>query len=167
MRGIQAGSKFVKADGDGLTEVHGGLAGLGGDDEEAVAESEMGAGEAVLLGAEDEGDAMGASQLGADERGELGQQNDGLFGPAVLEGCGAEGEGAVGDGLCERLGSSGALQKSFGTDGGLSVAPVGLVRGDNGEMGEAEVGHGPRCRADVEGVARRDQDDLDAIELGG
>ena len=50
-------------------------------------------------------------------------------------------------------------------DGGAGFAPVGLVGCNNGEVGEAEVGHRTRDRANVEGIARGDEDDGDAIAL--
>jgi len=51
-------------------------------------------------------------------------------------------------------------------DGGAGLAPVRLVGGDDGEMSEAEVGHGASDGADVEGIAGRDEDDGDAVALG-
>jgi hypothetical protein len=59
----------------------------------------------------------------------------------------------------------GAGEELGSADGGAGFAPVGLVRGHDGEVGEAEVGHGTRDRADVEGIARRDEDDGDAVAL--
>jgi len=40
-----------------------------------------------------------------------------------------------------------------------------LVRSDNGEMREAEVGHGASDGSNVQGVARRDEDDGDSLAL--
>ena len=53
--------QLVEANGDGLAQIHGGLAGIGGDFDEQVAEGKVFAGEAVLFRAEDEGDAAAAS----------------------------------------------------------------------------------------------------------
>ena len=39
------------------------------------------------------------------------------------------------------------------------------VRRNHRETREAEVGHGARRRADVERIARRDQDDFEAVAL--
>ena len=50
-------NELVKADGDGLAEVHGGLAWVGGDFYQHVAEGEVVAGQAVFFRAEDEGNA--------------------------------------------------------------------------------------------------------------
>ena len=44
---------------------------------------------------------------------------------------------------------------------------MGLVWGNDGEPGEAEVGHGACDGADVEGIARGDEDDGDAVALLG
>ncbi len=58
------------------------------------------------------------------------------------------------------------MEEGFGSYGGFGFAPVGLVGRDDGEMREAEVGHGPRRRSDIEGIARGDEDDFDAVALG-
>ena len=65
-----------------------------------------------------------------------------------------------------RLRAFRVLEEIRGADGGLRLAPVGLVRGDHGEVREAEVGHGPRRRSYIEGIARGDEDDFDAVALG-
>ncbi len=59
MRGGLRGarSQLVEADGDGLAEVHGGLARVGGNFNEHVAAGKVFAGEAVFFRAEDQGDA--------------------------------------------------------------------------------------------------------------
>jgi hypothetical protein len=91
--------EFVEANGDCLAEIHGGLAGISGDFDEAVAEGEVFTGEAALFRSEDESDSAFASEFGMDHWGQGGKRNDGLLGFAVSDGSGAEDEGAIGDGL--------------------------------------------------------------------
>jgi hypothetical protein len=92
-------NKFVEADGDSLREVHGGLAGMGGDFDEVMAERKILAREAALFRTEDESDAAAASESGENDGSESGKRYDGLLGLAASEGCGAEDERAIGDGL--------------------------------------------------------------------
>ncbi len=82
------------------------------------------------------------------------------------ERAGAEDKGAVCDSCGEVLRTVGVLEKTFGLDCGPGLAPVRLIGRDNGEMREAEVGHGARDGANVERVARTDEDDLDVVALG-
>jgi len=165
-RGAGADGEFIETDRGGLAEVHGGLAGVGGDLDEVVTEREVFAGEAVFFGAEDEGDSAGRLiEFAGDDGGELVEENNGLFSFAMSQRAGAEDERAVANGLGKSRGLFGDVQKFGGTDSGAGFTPVRLVGGDRGEMGEAEVGHGARDGADVEGVARRDEDDGDAVAL--
>jgi methylthioribulose-1-phosphate dehydratase len=140
---------------------------VGGDLDEGVTEGKVCAGEAALFRAEDKCDAAAAGELLLNERGERGQRECGLLGPAAGEGGGAEDEGAMGDGLLQGFRACGSLEEFFRADGGAGFAPVGLVGGNDGEPGEAEVDHGARGGADVERVARGDEDDVDRIEMGG
>lgn len=162
----RADSELVEADGGGLTEVHGRLAGVGGDFNEVMAVGEVFAGEAVFLGAEDEGNlAGGMVEFGGDDGRELIEGDDGLLGFAVGECAGAKDEGAVADCFSEGGGFAGVGEEFGGADGGTGFAPVRLVGCDDGQMREAEVGHGAGDGADVEGIARRYEDNRDAIAL--
>jgi len=55
------------------------------------------------------------------------------------------------------------LEEIFGVDGRLCLAPVRLVRSDDCEARKAEVGHSPCRRSYIEGIARGDEDDFDAV----
>ena len=160
-----AGGELVEADGDRLAEIHGRLAGVGGDLDEQMAPGEVFAGEAVFFRTEDEGDAGGAFLF--DIGSEIRKGEDGLLGLAMSEGSGADDEGAVGDGLGQALCAAGLLEDIFRPDSRLRFAPVGLVGRNDGEIREAEVGHGAGGGADVEGIARRDQHDADGIGFRG
>ena len=128
----------------------------------------MVAGEAVLFRAEDEGDAaVVAGQLSFQERGEGGEGDDGLLWFAMGEGAGAGDEGAIGEGFGQGGEFAGGGEEVGRADGGFGFTPVGRVGRCDGEMGEAEVGHGAGDGADVERVARGDEDDFEAVALGG
>lgn len=85
--------EVVKADGDGLAEIHGWLARVGGDFDQHVAEGEVVASQAVLFRAEDEGNAAlgdglshgsaGAAEVefAQDQRSQFRKQYDGLLAP--------------------------------------------------------------------------------------
>ena len=122
--------------------------------------------EAALLRAEDEGDAAVSGQLILNERRQLRQRNDRLLGLAMLERSCANDQGAIGYRVRQALRAFCVLEKVFGADGGLRLAPVRLIRGDDGEAREAEVGHGPRRRSYIEGIARRDEDHVETVAMG-
>jgi hypothetical protein len=159
--------QLVQADGDGLAEIHGRLARVGGDGHEKVAEGEIGAGESALLRPEDQGHAAAAVQLMPDQRGESGKRDDGLLRLAARESAGAEDEGGLRNGFREALRAARVPEQLLGAHGRAGFAPVRLEGRDNGEMREAEVGQGARCGANVERIARGDEDDGNPVELGG
>jgi len=103
----------------------------------------------------------------SDLGGGFGQAEGGLDGFALVEGAGAEDEGAVGDGFGEGFVNFGVAEQVGGAHGGFSLHPVHGERGNYAETAEAEVGHGAGGCADVEGVARGDEDYFDAVGLGG
>lgn len=61
---------------------------------------------------------------------------------------------------------AGVVEEIPGADGGCSFLPMGLVGSDDGELRKTEVGHGARGRANIERVAGRDEDDVEAVALG-
>lgn len=151
-----ARGQLVEAYGYRLAQVHGGLMGIGGDFDEQMAVRKIFAGKTALFRAKDEGYSPASGDFLLDERSERGQLDDRLLGFAASEGPGAGDQGAIGDGLVECLCLGCGLEQIGSADGGAGFAPVRRVRRDDGEVGEAEVGHGPRGGADVERVARRD-----------
>ena len=164
-RARNARAEFVKAHGDGLAEVHRRLLRVSRNDGEDVAAREIFLCEAPLFRAEDEAYAAAASELFLDERRQFRQRNDRLLGLAMLERAGANDQRAVGYRIREALRAFGVLEETFGMDGGLGFAPICFKGSDNGEAREAEVGHGSRRRSYIEGVARRDEDDFNAVAL--
>jgi hypothetical protein len=77
----------------------------------------------------------------------------------------ADDKRAIGDGLGDGLELLGAREHPRRADGGARLPKCGLVGIDHAQTRNAEVAHGARGRADVERVARRDQDDAQAVEL--
>ena len=96
-----ADGELVKADGGGLSEVHGGLARVGRDFDEVVAEGEVFAREAVFFWTEDDGDCSSIVEFAGDDGSEMVEADDGLLGFAVGERAGAEDEGGVANGFGE------------------------------------------------------------------
>ena len=92
-RGQSAAGQFVEAHRNSLAQVHRGLARVGGDFDEHVAVRQIVAGEAVFLGAENQGDAAAAVELLRQGRGRVWQEDDRLFWFAVRECAGARNEG--------------------------------------------------------------------------
>jgi len=90
-----------------------------------------------------------------------------LDGFALVERAGAEDEGAVGDGFGEGFKDFGVAEQVGGAYGGFGFHPIHGEGGDYAQAAEAEVGHGAGGCADVEGVARGDEDYFDAVGLGG
>jgi hypothetical protein len=138
---------------------------MGGDLDEEMAEGEIVAGEAALFRAENDRDAVGALTF-LDEIREKGELDDGLVRLAVGDGRGSDNESAVGDRLLEGVDAAGVLEQSFRANGRFGLAPVWLIRGDDGEAGEAEVGEGAGGCSYIEGIARRDEDDVEVLALG-
>ena len=84
---------------------------------------------------------------------------------AAAEGGGADDEGAVGNRFGDRLKLFGAGEQRRGTDGGTGFAEGQLVRIDDAKMKEAEIAHGAGGGADVERVARGNEDDAETVGL--
>jgi hypothetical protein len=85
---------------------------------------------------------------------------------AAAQGCGANDEGAVGDGFGDGFEFFGAGEERHGADGGTGFAEGWIVRVDDAQVEEAEIAHGPGGGADIERVARGNQDDAELGELG-
>ena len=70
-------------------------------------------------------------------------------------------------GFGQSVADAGFAQQVGCADGGFGFHPVLGEGGYDAEAREAEVGHGPGRRADVERVARGDEDYVDTVGLGG
>lgn len=67
------------------------------------------------------------------------------------------GQGVADSGFTEQIGCA---------DCGFRFHPVMGERSDDGEMAEAEVGHGAGSGADIQRVAWGNQEDFEAVGLG-
>ena len=82
------------------------------------------------------------------------------------DGGGSDDKRAVRDGFGERLELFGPGEQRRGADRGTRFAKSQLIGIHNTKMGEAEVAHRPGGGADVEGIARTDEYDAQAVEFG-
>ena len=168
--------QLIETDGDRLAEVQGEMARacvlLHGDGEEKVAVAQLFVAEAGLLGAEEQGDAAwvaigacAAAKFGADAGCGFGQREQGVLQVALADGGGPDDQGAVGDGLGEAGAGDRIGEDLGGVDSGARALEGDGEIVDHAQMAEAEVVHGAGGCADVVGVARADQDDVDAVKL--
>ena len=91
---------------------------------------------------------------------------DGMQRVAAANGGGANDEGAIRDSFSGRLEFFSARQKRQGAHSGSCFTKSQFVGIHNAKMEETEVAHGPGGGADVERIARVDEDDAQVIELG-
>ena len=139
---------------------------MGGNLDQSVAVGKIIAGEAMFLGSKEQGCAR-LGKMGVEDGGCLGKKQKGLVGFTMVASTGPGNKCAVRQCFGEGCSLAGVLQQFGGADGGARFAPVGLIRRDHGETGKAEVGHSASSRADIEGIARRDKDDFEAVALLG
>jgi hypothetical protein len=130
-----------------------------------VAVAEVFVGEAALLGAEQKGDPAPGEALADEGRG-LFEAFDRVLQLALADGGGANDEAAVRDGFSHTLELLGAGEEGRGSDGGTCFAEGQVVGGYDAKVEEAEVAHGAGGGADIERVARGDEDDTQAVEFG-
>ena len=91
---------------------------------------------------------------------------DGVLRVAAANGGGADDESAVRDGFGNSLELFGAGEKRRGTHGRACFTKGQFVWIHDAKMEEAEVAHGAGGGANVERIARVDEDDAQVIELG-
>src|SRR5271155_6138959 len=85
----------------------------------------------------------------------------------VADGGGSDDERAVGDGFGDGLELFGTLEYVRRADGGARFAKRRLVGIHHAQMPKSEIAHGAGGRADIERVARGDENDAQAVELSG
>ena len=81
------------------------------------------------------------------------------------DGGGSDDKRAVRDGFGERLELFGPGEQRRGADRGTRLAKCQLIRVHHAKMEESEVAHRPGGGADVEGIARTDEYDAQAVEF--
>ena len=91
---------------------------------------------------------------------------DGVLRVAAAHGGGADDESAVRHGFGNSLELFGASEKRRGAHSGACFTKSQFVGVDDAKMEETEVAHGAGGSANVERIARVDEDDAQVIELG-
>ncbi len=127
--------------------------------------AEVFVGEPALLRTEEQGDA-GRGKVFADEGRTLFKAPDRVLQFAEAGSSGSNDEGAVRDGFGHGFELLCADEHRRGSDGGTRFAKRQFIGIHDTKMEETEVAHGAGGRADVERVARIDEDDAQAVELG-
>jgi hypothetical protein len=163
--GFWIAGKFVEADSDSLAEVHGAMLFTSGDAQEPVAVAEVFVREAALFRTEQNSDAACGMAL-ADKASGLFETFDGMLQFAVAYRSGADNEGAVRDSFSDGLKFFGAREEGGGSDGGARFTKCQFVGMHHAKVEAAEVAHGTCRGADIERIARIDEDDAQVIELG-
>jgi hypothetical protein len=82
------------------------------------------------------------------------------------DGGGSDDERAVCDGFAERLELFCPGEQRRGADRGPRLAKRQLIGVHHAKMEESEIAHGTRSGADVEGIARADEYDAQAVDFG-
>jgi hypothetical protein len=164
-RGLGIVGEFVEADGHGLAEIHGAMLFAGGDAEQPVAMAEVFVGEAALFRAEQEGD-MACRKALANEARALFEAFDPVLQFARADGGGSDDERAVCNSFGETLVFFSAREQGRSSDGGTRFAERQVVGVHDAEVEKAEVAHSAGGGADVEGIARVDEDDAQTVGFG-
>ena len=136
-----------------------------GNAKKPVAMAEVFIGEAALFGAEQKSDAAVGEAL-ANQRRALFEAFDEMQRVAAANGGGADDESAVRDSFGESLEFFGAGEKRRGAHSGACFPKSQFVGIYDAKVEETEIAHGTGGGANVEGVARVDEDDAQVIELG-
>ena len=102
------------------------------------------------------------------ERGAGFKALNGVLKIAVSDGGGTDDERAIGDGLGDRSEFL-CVGEDIGccAHGRASAFKGDVIGIDDTQVKESEIAHGASGRADVQGIARVDQDDAQAIEFRG
>ena len=158
--------QFIQTYGYGLAQVHGEVFFPGGDVHKPVAMAHVLIGETEFFRAEEEG-AGSAIEMPADDWGTSLQAMKRVLQVAMADGRGSDDEGAIGNGFRHGGEFPGIDENVGGTDGGPSVFEGHFVRIHHPQVEESEVAHGAGGGADVERIARVDEDDAKIIEFGG
>ena len=142
-----------------MAEIHGAF---GADAQQPVAVGHVVVREAELLGAEEQRHRRRRQAL-ADQSSAVFDRAKGVLQFAMAERCGSDHEAAIGDRLGQRREFFGIAQDLVRVHRGTSLLKRDVIRVHQPQSREAEVAHGSRCRADVERVARGDQDDPQVV----
>lgn len=101
-----------------------------------------------------------------DDAPSLFEAANGVLRLATANGGGTYNQGAVRDGFGDRFKFFGARKQWLRTDGGTRFAKGQFVRVYDAKMQKAEIAHSARGGPNVQGIARLDEDDMQAVGFG-
>lgn len=157
--------QLIEDNGDGLAQIHGGMCGAGGDAEQQLAVAEILVGQAGLLRTEEDGYAGTGAEMLPDGFRTGCERLERFLEMAAAAVGGADNEGEVrnrGSYIFEALSGQ---QDGLGVDGGPRFAERWIPGPNDAQMQRSKVGHGASGCADVERVARTDEDNSETIEF--
>ena len=157
--------EFVEAYGYSLAEVHGAMLFAGGDAQEPMAVADVFIRKAAFFRTEKKGDGAGRKAF-ADEGNGLFKAPDWMLQLTLADGGRPDDERAIFYGFGDSLELFGAGEQWRGADCGTRLTKGQLVGVNHAKMEEAEVTHGAGGSADVEGIARTDEDDAQMVGFG-
>jgi hypothetical protein len=158
--------KFVKANRRRLAEIHGRLARVGWDFDEGMAVGKILASKAMPFRSENQGNAASGREFWKESFRQIRQGNRRLLRLAMRSRTGTGHKRTIRN-CFSKIARLLRVKKQFRRANRRSgFTPVRRVRSNHTEAREAEVGHGARHGTDVEGVAGRDENDVDAVALG-
>ena len=102
----------------------------------------------------------------AEQTGGLTQAADRVLQLTLADGGSSDDQCAIFNGFGDGSELFGSGEQRLGTNGGTRFTKSQLIRVHDAKMEEAEVAHGAGDGADVERIARVDENDAQIIELG-
>jgi hypothetical protein len=171
--GFCVAREFVEADRYGLAQVHRAVLCAGGDAQQPVAVAQIFVGQAGFFRAEQERDAIFFTASGALARKTL--QNDArasferaqrMMQFAAAGGCGADYQRAIRDRFRNGAELFGARENRRSAYGRTRFAICGVVGIHQAQMRAAEIAHGASGGANIQRIARRDEDDAKIVQEG-
>jgi hypothetical protein len=137
----------------------------GGNAQEPVAVTEVFIRKTAFFRTKEKGDAAAGEMFAQESRGLLEAANRVLRLAAADRG-GPDNERAIRHSFRDGLKFFGAGEQWGGADGGARFAKCQFIRIHDAKMEEAEVAHGASGGANVERIARLDENDAQVVELG-
>src|SRR5581483_8211172 len=155
---------LVQADGDCLAQVHRWMLIPGGYAQQPMTIAHIVVGEPILLRAEQEGHFLRWKPL-PNYSGCNRQGPQGMLQVAIARGRRPHNQVAIGYSTRDTLVLHCILQQSRRSHGRASFPKSDVVRVYNPQLEETKVAHGASRRPNVQGIAARNQNDAEMIEL--
>jgi hypothetical protein len=163
--GLRNARQLVQADGYRLAKVHGAMLFARGNAQQPVAVAEIFIRKTALFGTEKKGDSAGRKAFEDEGRGFF-EAPDGVLQLTGAHGRGSDDQRAILHSFGDGLELFGLGEQRLGADGGTRLPKCQLVRVHHTKMEKAKVAHGACGSADIEGIARVDEDDAQAVGFG-